>query len=182
LNWGTGCVPPNGPVNWTEITAGDAPNDKKGLSTSGPFTFKPGDREEFDFVYTWARDYNETTPWGSVGKLGIEVDTIRNSFIRNRLPNGNQFFGINDRQGIADMIVKVYPNPAANQFSIMLSSEPPSYTLMTLVNSQGLEVGSARHLTTKQATIDILGLPQGLYLIRIQTGNKYITSKLLIVR
>ena len=182
LNWGTGCVPPNGPVDWTEITAGNAPNDKKGLSTSGPFTFKPGDKEEFDFVYTWARDYDETNPRGSVGKLGIEVDTIRNSFIRNRLSNGNQFFGINDRQGQTDMTMKVFPNPAMDQFSILLSSDPLPNTSFTILNSQGLEVRSACKLTTKQTTIDVSGLLQGLYLIRFQSGDKYISSKLLIVR
>jgi len=182
LNWGTGCMPPNGPVEWTEITAGNAPYDKKGLSTSGPFTFKPGDKEELDYVYTWARDYNETNPRGSIGKLGIEVDTIRNSFIRNRLPNGTQFFGINDRQGQEEMTMKVFPNPAANQFSILLSSDPPPITTLTILNSQGLEVKSARNLTNKLTHIEVSGLPQGLYFIRVQAGNRFVTSKLLIVR
>ena len=182
LNWGTGCVPPNGPEEWTETTAGNKPGDRRGLSGSGPFTFKPGDEEEFDFVYTWARDYNETNPQGSVGKLGIEVDTIRNSFERNRLPNGNQFFGINNSQGQTDMSVKVFPNPAANQFSLRLSSDPPPNTLLNIVNSQGLEVISARPITAKLTTADVSGLPQGLYLIRIRSGAKYITAKLLIIR
>jgi len=182
LNWGTGCVPPNGPVEWTELTAGNKPYDRRGLSASGPFTFKPGDKQEIDYVYTWARDYNETNPRGSVGKLGIEVDTIRNSFIRNRLPNGNRFFGINETSGVTGMTMKVFPNPAEDRVSLLLSSDPPQNTTLTILNSEGLQVKSTMLLTKNLTSIDVSGLSQGLYLIRVQAGDRFITAKLLIVR
>ncbi|MCX6286423.1 MAG: T9SS type A sorting domain-containing protein, partial [Bacteroidetes bacterium] len=142
----------------------------------------PGDKEEFDFVYTWARDYNETTPRGSIGKLGILVDTIRNSFIRNRLPNGNTFYGINEQARQAEIILKVYPNPASNQFSLLLSSDPMPNTTATIINSQGLPVINPRLLTNKMNSYDVSGLSPGLYFIQVQSDKGFATVKLLIIR
>lgn len=43
LNWGTdGIVPPAGDVPWTEVSAGNNPNDRRFVQSSGPFTLGPG--------------------------------------------------------------------------------------------------------------------------------------------
>jgi hypothetical protein len=56
LHWGCGCQPPNGPVNWTEVTALNPPNDISGSGLAGPFTFHAGDMQEIDIAFVWARD------------------------------------------------------------------------------------------------------------------------------
>jgi len=46
LFWGTGCQPPNGPVNWTEETVSNVPGDRRCMASMGPFTFHPGDAQD----------------------------------------------------------------------------------------------------------------------------------------
>jgi hypothetical protein len=61
-NWGTGGVLPNGGFNqngyyWTEETTGNNPSHRLGFGSSGPFTFKPGDVQQLDLAFAFARDY-----------------------------------------------------------------------------------------------------------------------------
>jgi hypothetical protein len=41
-NYGTIGIEPNGPKEWTEITAGNQPYDRRYNESTGPFTMQPG--------------------------------------------------------------------------------------------------------------------------------------------
>ena len=77
LDWGVGCQPPNGLKNWTEETAGNNPSDRRGMGSAGPFTFKPGDVQQLDLAYVWARAYGANDPLASVDKLRQMNDIVR---------------------------------------------------------------------------------------------------------
>ena len=71
-NWGTGGIDPgiafNGGEGWTEVAVGNAPNDRRGLASSGPFTFESGSVEVIDraFVTCWFTNgfnRNEMNEW-----------------------------------------------------------------------------------------------------------------------
>jgi hypothetical protein len=182
LNWGTGCVPSN-LINWTEVTAGDAPYDRRGIGSSGPFTFQPGQEQEFDFAYTFARDYDNTYPGGSVGKLGDLTDTIRKYFIANILPNGNAFNGIGSISGNSSLQARLFPNPASSVLYIRFDrivSDPVNIRIYnsngTLIRTEDCKPGS------NMITLDISSLSSGLYLISIETKNQIITRKASILR
>lgn len=54
-NWGTGGIPPNGQVNWTEEIAGNQPNDRRFMQSAGPFTLEPGAVNYITVGIVWAR-------------------------------------------------------------------------------------------------------------------------------
>ncbi|MDD3875692.1 MAG: T9SS type A sorting domain-containing protein [Bacteroidales bacterium] len=54
-NWGTGGMPPNGDVYWTEETAGNQPNDRRFMQSAGPFTLEPGAVNYITVGIVWAR-------------------------------------------------------------------------------------------------------------------------------
>jgi len=54
-NWGTGGQPPNGPVKWTEQTAGNQPYDRRFMQSAGPFTLEPGAVNYITVGIPWAR-------------------------------------------------------------------------------------------------------------------------------
>ena len=99
LNWGVGCEPPNGPVLWTETTAQNNPSDRRGVSSTGPITFKPGDKQDIDIAFSWARDYKSSNPDASLIKLQSVVDKINLAFAKNKLPNGSPIYGIPEHAG-----------------------------------------------------------------------------------
>jgi len=54
-DYGTGGIPPNGPKNWTEETAGNQPYDRRIVQSSGPFTMHPGEVNYMTIGIPWAR-------------------------------------------------------------------------------------------------------------------------------
>jgi hypothetical protein len=183
LNWGVGCAPPNGPVNWTEETALNIPQDRRGLGVSGPITFKPGDVQELDMAFTWARDYSGKSPLSSLAKLRILTDTINKVFATNRLPNGNPFTGISDHGKSPEMSVKIFPNPASEYMYVVFYGEnSPANTTIELMTSQGNCIQrSVANDHPKSVHFNISGIPSGLYFIRVTTRESLTVKKVVII-
>ncbi|MEI6682923.1 MAG: T9SS type A sorting domain-containing protein [Bacteroidota bacterium] len=183
LNWGTGCVPPNGPKNWTEETAGNTPQDIRGLGVTGPVTFKPGDVQDIDIAFSWARDWGPKTPSTSLAKLRQMVDIVNKAFTTNKLPNGKPFNGINDHSGAYENMVKIYPNPSPGQFTIDFGAEPMAGTTpVSILTSQGgcvKTINVARGSQTVRA--DLSDLPAGLYLVSFLTRDSRVVKKVIIL-
>ncbi|MBK7212954.1 MAG: hypothetical protein IPH88_06590 [Bacteroidales bacterium] len=53
-NWGTKGIVPN-PKNWTEVTAGNQPQDRRFMESAGPFTLEPGAVNYITVGIPWAR-------------------------------------------------------------------------------------------------------------------------------
>ncbi len=54
-NWGTNRLQPNGPVYWSEETAGNQPHDRRFLMSAGPFTLESGGVNYVTYGVPWAR-------------------------------------------------------------------------------------------------------------------------------
>ena len=184
LNWGVGCAPPNGPVNWTEETAGNNPYDRRGLSITGPFTFNPGDIQEIDVAFTWARDYTGQTSLSSVDKLRTMVDIVNTAFATNKLPNGKPFYGIRDQVLPVGTAVNIYPNPARDQITVEFNSGNKSGPVtVDLLDTQGKNL---KYFlipeNSKKAYLDVSEIPVGFYLLKIMTSENVVTKKIFVIR
>jgi hypothetical protein len=183
LNWGTGCMPPNGPKDWTDYAAGNNPGDRRGMASMGPFTFLPGDMQEIDIAYTFARNYEGNEQKPSVAKLGEVVKTIRNAFLTNSLPNGNSFFGINDKIKHGNATLKLFPNPATSMVNVKFSYEDHGVAIVSLSNAQGTVINRLEvNRNNPLVQLDLSGIPCGLYLVTIQSESAIASQKLLIIR
>jgi len=59
--WGTAGIPQ---ADWSEVTEGNTPDDRRFVQSAGPFTLKPGAINDLTFGAVWAR--SQGTPWESV--------------------------------------------------------------------------------------------------------------------
>ena len=185
LNWGvgTGCQPPNGPVNWTEETAANNPGDRRGVGSMGPFTFLPNSVQDIDISFTFARDYGSKDPQSSLAKLKSTVDIVKQSFVSNTLPNGTSFNGIKDKGNSSSWTVQMYPNPASTFVKLLFNKSNQESFTIRVINSNGSLVRIFE--TTPRAEfieLNLTDLPQGLYLVNFQSKTQYITKKLSIIR
>ncbi|MEI6899526.1 MAG: T9SS type A sorting domain-containing protein [Bacteroidota bacterium] len=182
LNWGTGCQPPNGPIYWTEKTAAILPDDIRGMASMGPFTFLPGDTQELDIAFIFARDYTgQDTLNPSVDKLGAMIDIVRNSYNTGKLPNDGSFFGINDPQTHPTSSLKIYPNPASELVNIQFDNSIYKNVIVRIVNTNGVVVYST--ISRSSGRILVLKIPNllsGLYFINAQNNDINLFGKMII--
>lgn len=66
LGWGTDCMPQ---PNWDEVTAGNAPYDRRFIQSAGPFTLEPGNYNNITVGVVWAR--------ASAGGVQASVELMR---------------------------------------------------------------------------------------------------------
>ena len=183
LNWGVGCQPPNGPENWTEETALNNPSDKRGMASMGPFTFHPGDAQEVDLAFTFARDYTGKTALSSLDKLRTLVDITRNSFKTNTLPNGQSFNGISGHKNESAHSINLYPNPANSTVTLELKQanrEPVHFQLIS-IDGTVVQSGVVNQGVTRQV-INVEALSSGVYMMIVRGTDLFETEKLVISR
>lgn len=181
-NWGTRGEQPV-PKLWTETTAGNAPGDRRGVGSSGPFTFNPGQVEELDVAYTFARDYTGNYPIGSIGILGERTDSIRKHFISNLLPDGNSFNGIDNRTGASPMTLQLFPNPASSRAYIRFDRSVNEPVSIRIINANGILIRTEKRTSVdRMITVDLTRLTSGLYLLYIETKGQVVTKKLSIIK
>ncbi len=59
-DWGTDGQPPNGPKEWTEVTAKNNPQDRRFMQSAGPFKLEPGACNYITVGIPWARSVSGT--------------------------------------------------------------------------------------------------------------------------
>jgi hypothetical protein len=183
LNWGTGCHLPNGPVNWTERTAKIVPGDRRSVGSMGPFTFRPGDVQQLDYAFIFARDYTgQDSLYPSLGKLRQMIDIVRNSYNTGILPNGNPFFGINAHPSKSEFSVKIYPNPANEVVNIIFDKKLTQKVNIRLVQMNGLTVNSTEiRQSISEVKLNVSHLSPGVYVLVAQSKDFTITRKVVVI-
>ena len=168
-HWCTGgVVPPSNPDNWNESTSGNSPGDRRGVGSSGPFTFAAGSMQQLDIAYTTA--WGETGAWSSVEALGNATANVRRQFCRDTTDSGKPFVyrpysaphevGIN--RAVAEG-VSVYPNPASGTLNVRFGKDGAH--LLQLFDMKGRLVMQTESCGT-HATLQLAPLPQGVYMLR----------------
>ncbi len=183
LNWGCGCRQPNGPVKWSEETAHNMPYDRICAGATGPFTFHPGDVQEIDIAFIWARDYTSDDTLASVTKLRSMIDTVRKAFVTNRLPGGGSFLGVDDGVQRNRLTCNIYPNPAGWSATIDFGVPLLAAATLMVTNSAGqtmesvpLPKGSVRKM------MDVSRYPSGLYLFHLHGDDLDLVRKVAVIR
>lgn len=174
--WGTDGDEPFGPVDWTEISSGNPPGDRRGLSVMGPFTFEAGAMERVDIAYVTAFNENDKT---AIESLMEYVDSVRLAYYKNPAYFGYQWLDVDEqfRESGNNRIV-VYPNPVNTSmtFSYSGNSKNARFTLSDLTGriliSNPLDQSDSH-------TIDVSSVKPGLYLLTITNNTVSNTTKVI---
>ncbi len=170
-HWGTGGVDP-GPL-WTEETAGNAPGDKRGLASMGPFTFEAGSVEYLDIAYVTA-PYTEEK--ASKELLQDYIAQIKQDYLVDPQKFGNQFVGVEPIQ--KDELLVVYPNPVDGD-EIRFEMDESAHTTYVIYNTAGQVVQSGSLPSQSQQLLNVGSLNSGWYVLEIKTNEKLYRSKLI---
>lgn len=181
-HWGTnGVVPETDADGWREgSVAANSPGDRRGVGTSGPFTFEVGGHEQLDVAFTTS--YGSTDAWSSVEALQAATDNVRRQFANNTTDSGRPFvycpYSAPHQVGVetvdAAETVRAYPNPTTGMLEVSLSRTDA-------VNVQLLDMMGRTVMTAEahggHAMLDLRNLPQGVYIVRAGTVVQRIVKK-----
>lgn len=73
---------------------------------------------------------------------------------------------------------RIYPNPATNKLNLLFN-DFKSIKKKTIYNQWGQKV-LEKDIATKD--LDLTNYPSGMYIIEIQTGNRFLRKKFLIIK
>lgn len=143
----------------TDVTALDPTIDFSGASIQPP----SGQPQDF----TNPVDYTVTAP--------IDNSTKTYTVIVDVLTGIDQATEVN---------ASVYPNPASARLYLLMNEEAGQKARLTLTDLSGRVVNRLAAITqgqTQQLSLDLRQLPAGLYLLRVQVGNKQMTRKVQVI-
>ena len=157
---------------WSEVSEGNMPGDRRMLGSIGPFTFAPGDYKSFDVGYTWARAASGG-PLASITELQNAVNSLR------ILYNNGSLTSAADIQSNFEKSISVYPNPASEAITIQNSDTDKQYGIkiedtVGRIVYQKDKVNDAKHL------IDVKDFSKGLYIITVYKNEKSYNTKLIL--
>jgi len=176
-NWGTNGADLGA---WSEESESNIPGDRRGMCSSGAFTFEPDDTAEIDIVFVYGVDVN--TKSSSCSEMKDNIDIIRNGFINNITPDGDPIIYTSSSDFKTNNINKyhVYPNPANGMISIY--SKTPKNAIIEIYNANGQIVKSkiiSKHVNKNNISTN--DLKAGLYFIKIKSEFNTITKKISII-
>ncbi len=165
---------PKSPSTWMDVSVGSAYSADDGL------TFNPIDNA---VEYTAVKFYNEFIGWAG----GFNVDSLHLGMYKwdrsNRVLTSVKDEGASPIENSKSFAV--FPNPTRGTLNIVSASQLVNDLTITVRNIQGAEMMDKVYQNIGgefNQTIDISGLPQGLYFIVIQSGGNFETHKVVLLK
>jgi hypothetical protein len=162
-HWGTNGVPEN---DWDESLAGNMPDDRRFLSSVGPFTMLPGQVQCVQTAVLWARD--TAGPLSSVEKLKLIDDRIGGGSTEcPAFPNG-----INNPEEIIH--ASAFPVPASDHLSFAFNKYITAGTIY-IYDMHGKLI-STQKFTGDRTSISCIDFSTGVYFYQVKSATTNITS------
>lgn len=176
--WGTSGINPGGTEPWTDPQAGNFPYDRRGMGSTGPFTFKPGDVQEIDIAFIYARDSSSSKSGSALDVLHHSIDSIRSYFNKDYTPCGTIISRI-DENPTQNPQFSIYPNPASESITIDFSAYPNDDSFVEIFSIEGKLV-KRFPIIQKKTEVRISELLSGVYIVKVSDNSGIAIRKLII--
>ena len=163
-NWGTGGLPPDGEVNWTEETVGNAPGDRRGITSTGPVNIMAGQSVPFDYCFNYSRDYNGNQQSGL--QLMQDRMSALTPLLEDLIKIPDALNGINDQGSLKQ--IRVYPNPARENITVV---SPENSNLAYQLYDLNGRMYISGLLNPGRNQLNIKSLAPGVYILK--SNNQY---------
>lgn len=153
---------------WDETTAGNTPEDRRGIAGSGPFSFSRGESLCLDFVYLFGR--GSTGPSSSVQHLQAIADSALTQYDASMACACKSSPLSIQESNMAIQPVSLYPNPA-NSVIFVNQQITSSRAQFEVIDITGRTISSGFFGAGNSTAIDVSALPNGIYTLRIVDGK-----------
>ncbi len=171
---------PNDPTGNSEVTAGNAPGDRKALGSMGPFVLQPGAVNEFIIAYTFFQE-EDNTPLENVDiMLEGQADIIQSFFDNCFSTMGACSSTVPTRELTDETSISLFPNPADEMINVVANKNALSGIRIHDLNGRLLHQEYFSGYTTS-TDIDVSQFQSGVYVLHVDTKNSNSLVKKIVV-
>ena len=175
LEYGTGGITPSAPI-WSEVSEANSPADRRGVGSTGPFTFEPDSSVSITLAYVFGRDYQTTGNQAGVIVMQERVDSIRSYYLDDFTSVCGGTVGISEKDK-QEHLLSIYPNPFNNAFTI--NYELVNNTALLEVYNVLGEKTQTKTITQNSTIVDLSNQTNGFYFVTITDGTNRISKKIV---
>jgi Secretion system C-terminal sorting domain len=162
-------------AGWSEVSAGNQPGDRRGMSSTGPYTFKAATEKSLDLALVFSQGkagYGNAYP---VTMLGPRINDIRNFYNSQSYTCDETLTGVPviNSTAIANSVL-AYPNPASTEITFKMSTGDNRY--ITILDITGRSLWDAP-IYNNQVQLNVTAYPAGIYLYEITNKSGEITGR-----
>jgi hypothetical protein len=162
-------------ADWSEEIVGNPVGDRRGIASSGPFTYLPYDTLFFDVAHV-SGVANITAGYTNHEAMINHVDSVRSFFALDSLPCGQDFdfyapfdgiypyIGITETEKISPIL---FPNPTSGNLTI---TGLPANAQISVYNLTGQLITDVQ-VKSNAVNFDYTELPRGIYFVRVQSES-----------
>ncbi|HTF06487.1 MAG TPA: T9SS type A sorting domain-containing protein [Bacteroidia bacterium] len=169
LGWGTNMVPQ---IPWDEASSGNTPNDRRALTSAGPFQFDAGKQMCIAVAYVFGR--GTSGPASGVRAMQNATDSANVFYAQNNPCTCDEnTVGI---QSHSSETIGLYPNPANESINIICGDNSTGSTV-EIIDVNGKVVKTAMVLSGNSVIVNTSNLAAGVYFVRVNKGSVVLMSK-----
>jgi hypothetical protein len=165
---------------WTESSAGNPAGDRRVIFSSGPFDFPANSKIEWGYAVVFSQDTSQAVNTITQFNSRVQRD-VRNVKYYDETHQNQQCsssFNLGLKNNTKNLYASVYPNPANNKVTIILS-EKVKIAGLTLTDISGRIIKQTTIQDDSEVSLDIEGLEPGVYFIKIDGERISLTQKLI---
>ena len=177
LLYGTHGVTTN-PSTWSEITENNSAADRRGVGSTGPFTFEPDSSISITLAYVFGRDYQTTGNQVGVVVMQERIDSIRSYYLNDfsSVCGGSLATSLKTEVRKEDDIL-ISPNPFNAQFTINYKVQNNT-ALLEIYNIIGEKI-QTKTITNNLTLVDLRTQTNGFYFVTITDGANRVSKKVV---
>jgi hypothetical protein len=170
-----GTTDPANTTDWTEVTAGNSPGDRRFVQAAGPFTMVPGAVQYVTNAAVWARAASGGAT-ASVDSLKAADDRVQNFFSKCF-----DVVSVSEHEKDARKVL-VSPNPFSSRTELSFANPLGHSHTLRLFNITGKEVQNYENISGTSVVISRGALPAGIYFYRLTDtqASRQLTGKIII--
>lgn len=167
---------PSTPGDWTELEAGNAPNDRRAVSSAGPFNLAAGDTLHIDMALVFARDYAGDN-LSSVDLVKERIQHIQWHYDNDSTPCGKAWTSVKPGP-VEERHLFLYPNPANDYLRVVLDTDETQRLNYRIRDLSGRLV-ETNSLDQNGSAISTAKLAKGVYILEISGGSDLYKEKFI---
>jgi hypothetical protein len=166
-------------ADWSDITEGNQPSDRRGISSTGPFTLLPFDTAEVDIAFVFGRDYTGSGNLAPIPIMKERIDSIRSYYLSGETPCGSFAVSVNEIENTESSFFSVYPNPFAD--FITLDNQSRENMEIVIYNLLGKEL-LRQNIPVGKTRINLSQIKDNALIIKAVSDDRFEAKKLLRVK